>query len=229
MAQIALVPVVLALLLGPASSVAEVPFPSPPPIASPPPQPRLQSSPSPSPTPLPTPTLAPTPTPVPTATPMPTPAPYGYVDPSEAKKPWSSTVRAVLETQSRRIHFGSPLLVRVGIRNDSTLPLSVCRCTPWGGVTVHITLAKYGPIEATKPVDNRPLLRTITRIAVPVVGPGKTWFFSFEGIEWWDIDHWGFEIARPGRYTITATTQAGNVRFDSDSRPARAVVTVTDR
>jgi hypothetical protein len=119
----------------------------------------------------------------------------------ESLKPTSAIgIDAVIELESPVYTLGEPVRVRVGFKNNSGRATSIIAAAPLFTVALTVVGPDGTPLRAVY----RDVHNFISTHGVPIT-PGTTHYAEWELQQWYGLDHWGYSITKPGRYTITAS------------------------
>jgi len=110
----------------------------------------------------------------------------------------TADVSLVIEAKSGSYHVGDPVLIRVGLTNTSATPITLDDETPWGGSVLLVTDGTGAPIAPVSHKDATAAaqVRTIS------IDPKQTVWLTWDSKDYWPIDHWGYNLDKPGTYTI---------------------------
>jgi hypothetical protein len=107
-------------------------------------------------------------------------------------------VSLVIEAQKGSYHVGDPVVIRVGLTNTSATPITLDEETPWGGSVLLITDGSGAPIATVAHKDSA----TPAQAHTISIDPKQTVWLSWNSKDFWPLDHWGYQLDKPGTYTI---------------------------
>ncbi len=132
-----------------------------------------------------------------------------------------SPLSPVLLLQSSHFVAGQPVMVRLGFRNPSAHTIDIrSGQAPWDESTLTIVgpdgqvvaagVGDFGPDDGSGRIYS--------------IRPGAT---QFIGTAYYPLDHWGYHLTQPGRYTISVRGLAAGPGSINVERQQRTTVTVT--
>ncbi len=172
-------------------------------------------------------TGSPNATPRPTDTPRPTPTPYASSRTKQRQlqslsKRSSRVFDAVIQVQATSVTAGTSFVIKVGLLNTGSQSEGIIQAAPWQTVALRVIRPDGAELRAQAPD-----LQNYASAHSTSVAPGQTYYASWSGTQWWSIDHWGYHLSTPGRYTLIINpTPHGAFVYDASGRESRIAVTV---
>jgi hypothetical protein len=114
-------------------------------------------------------------------------------------------VRLSMETNGQVYRLGEPIKVRIKIRNTSPYDLLIFGGSPWFEAALRVTDATSKAVpQSHNHVDDNFHYLSNWHLA-----PGTSIALQWKGQEWFDIRNFGFELATPGDFAISAVPTVG--------------------
>ena len=107
-------------------------------------------------------------------------------------------VSLVIQAEKGSYHAGDPVVIRVGLTNTSSTPITLDRETPWGGSVLLITDSSGAPIATVSHKDST----SPAQVTTISIDPKQTVWLNWDSKDYWPLDHWGYRLDKPGTYTI---------------------------
>ena len=110
----------------------------------------------------------------------------------------TADVSLVIQAEKGSYHVGDPVVIRVGLTNTSSTPITLDRETPWGGSVLLITDSNGAPIATVSHKDST----SPAQVSTISIDPKQTVWLNWDSKDYWPLDHWGYRLDKPGTYTI---------------------------
>ena len=137
--------------------------------------------------------------------------------------PQATDVHARIETDRARYRLGDSIAVRVSLVNMSASEVAFVPLPPW--YMVYLVIAR----EDGKVVERGTFGGGGGTTGQPTfLRSHETRTWDWQGHQWLSLEHWGYRLTEPGRYTVVGIPQIAGPNFKADAvTPRSNKVTIT--
>jgi len=120
----------------------------------------------------------------------------------------SDIVAVEVQTSATSYRAGQPIMVRVGLKNVSTVAYLFSIGAPWTKTILVLTSTSGQPVPPARGRDPQPIVGSMLN-APAKVDPGQVFWLTWMDEDFSDLSHWGYTDLKPGTYSIRAVPATG--------------------
>lgn len=134
-------------------------------------------------------------------------------------------VSLVIATNDTTYRVGDPIRIQVGLKNNGSTGIGFIAGSPWYIAHLVIQDSKGKTIP---PAHDRNGATYLTTHGI-FIAPGEVHTLQWQGVTWYDLSNWGYDLRQPGEYSIRGIPDiVGSYKSDTSTiRSNFARITIT--